>query len=134
MHGLRSCVRVRASCARCLLACMPVRVCVCPCRWACVCTRVYACLLACVFACETVFALAGRCVRAHVAARQEDEDEAGNLVKKPHNPMINAGAIVCGSLIQKQLVASERFMHTLAAYARFAGAWAMAADPPCLRG
>lgn len=40
---------------------------------------------------------------------------------KPHNPMINAGAITVYSLIRPKCTASERFMYTSERFADFAG-------------
>lgn len=45
------------------------------------------------------------------------EDENG---KRPHNPMINAGAIVTSSLVQKQLPMSDRYGYVTERYARMA--------------
>ena len=40
---------------------------------------------------------------------------------KPHNPLINAGAIVTASLIRQDLSPSDRFDYTLAQYRRMVG-------------
>ena len=44
-----------------------------------------------------------------------------NKDNKPHNPMINAGAIATCSLIRKELPVADRFDHVMANWARLAG-------------
>lgn len=44
-----------------------------------------------------------------------------NSEGRPHNPMINAGAIMCGAMIKPELPLSDRFEHVMERWAELAG-------------
>lgn len=42
-------------------------------------------------------------------------------LRRPHNPMINAGAIMCASLIRPELTPADRFEHVMEVWAKLSG-------------